>query len=126
MVLLAGAAAAGLLFAGGVFHFTRRVRPRSRLRAATDRHGFRGRVIIRSSVTAEQPPIPTDPADDLKRSLLELKRDLQRASDARNLRPSYGRGGSSDAISLPHAAAWLNRPRAEPTMEPANHQFADA
>ena len=111
VVLLAGAAA-GLLFAGGVFHFTRRVRPRSRVSAATDRHGFRGRVIIRSSVTAEQPPITTDPADDLKRSLLELKRDLRRASEARDLRPPYGQGGSSDAIPLPPAATWLNWPRA--------------
>lgn len=91
-------------------------------RVVADRQSFR---VPLPSATAER-PITADPADNLKQSLLELKRDLQRASEARDLRPSYRKDGSSDAISLPPAVTWLNRPRADPAVEPANHQFADA
>jgi hypothetical protein len=61
-------------------------------------------------------------SDDLKRSLLALKRDLKNASEVRNLRPSR-KVSSSGAISLPPTAAWLSRPKVKPTME---QQLADA
>ena len=110
LVILAGAAGATLLFAGGTFHFTRQSRRRARTsaRAAT-------RTISRS----KRPPLTTDRSDDLKRSVLELKRDLKNAS----LRPSREKVSSSGAISPPPTAAWLARPKVKPTME---QQLADA
>ena len=81
VVCLACAAAAGLLFAGGVFQFTRRV-PQRRHKHVIDRHGIRAPVGIRSPIAAKRPPTDTDPANDLKRSLLEHKRDLKSASEA--------------------------------------------
>lgn len=124
IVLLAGAAAAGLLFAGGVVHFTRRVRRRSRKHAVTDRRGDRVPAVSRLSVAAKLPPMTTDPADD--RRPRELRRDLKRASEARNLIPSDRKHASSSAMSLPHASAWLSRPQAEPSMKSANCCGADA
>jgi hypothetical protein len=126
IVLLAGAAAAGLLFAGGVFHFTRHVHRRSRKQAVTDGRGVRQPVVIKSSLAAKLQPTTTDPADDLKRSLGELKHDLQRASEACNLPSSYQTHASSCATLLPHAAAWLSRPQAKPTRKPANSHAAAA
>ena len=66
VVVLSGAAtAAGLLFAGGVFHFTRRGQLRSRKRTVADRHGVRWQVV--SWVAANPSPMTTDWADDLTR-----------------------------------------------------------
>jgi hypothetical protein len=107
------------LFAGGTFYFTRQSR-RSSARAAT--RTTRGPAVIRSPVAAKRPPLTNDPADDLKRSVLELKRDLKNASEVRNLRPSREKVSASGAISLPPTAAWLTRP-IKPTME---QQLADA
>jgi hypothetical protein len=120
VIFLAGAAAAGLIFAGGVFHFVRRVQPRSRVRVVADEHEF----AARTTVTPEPPPPTTNPPDDLEQSLRALTRNLQRASKMRDLRPTYA-DDSSSAISLPPAAAWLNRVRAQPTIEAINHQFCD-
>ena len=119
VILLAGVAAAGLFFAGGVFHFARRVQPRSRVRVVAGGQGFAGQA---TSGTPEYPPLTTSPAEDLEQSLRALTRNLQRASKMRDWHPSHA-DDSSPAISLPPAAAWLNRVRAEPTIEPTNHQF---
>jgi hypothetical protein len=111
--LLAGAAAAGLLFAGGVFHLTRQVNRRARKR------GVREAAVVRSSVAAKLAPPTSGPADDLKRSLRELKRDLKRASGTYNLSPSSRKRAPSTAISLPHASDWLSRPEAEASADTA-------
>ena len=50
---------------------------------------------LQKNITAKRPPLTTDPADDLKRSLLELKSDLKSASEARNVRSSRDKGGST-------------------------------
>jgi hypothetical protein len=102
VVLLASAATTAgllLLFAGGIFHFTGG-HLRSRKRAVTLRHCVRG---LASSVAAKSPPMTTDWAEDLGR--LEVKRDRLGAPELRNLPVSRQR----DAVSLPQAAAWLNR-----------------
>jgi hypothetical protein len=121
LVFLAGAAGAALLFAGGTFHFTRQ--KRARTSAGTATRPVRGPAVTRSPVASKRPPLTTDPADDLKRSLLELKRDLKNASKVCNLRPSREKVSSGGAISLPPTAAWLTRPKVKPTME---QQLADA
>jgi hypothetical protein len=121
VIFLAGTAAAGLIFAGGVFHFARRVQPLSRVHVIVDQHDF----AVRTTVAPEHPPPPTNPADELERSLRALTRNLQRASKMRVSHPSYA-DDSSPAISLPPAAAWLNRVHAEPTIEPTSFQFSDA
>jgi hypothetical protein len=133
VVLLAGAAALGLLFAAGAFHFTRHVHLRSRTRAVADRHGVRGPVVVRSLVGAKPSPMMVDPTDGLKKSLRELGHHLKPTLQAGNF-PSTHRtdgsfpascrtDGSSGAIPLPPAAAWLTRPKAKPTMK---QQLADA
>jgi hypothetical protein len=119
VIFLAGMAAAGLIFAGGVFHFALRVQPRSRVIA--DQEDF----AVRTTVTPGHPPPPTNPADELERSLRALTRNLQRASKTRVSHPSYA-DDSSPAISLPPAAAWLNRVHVESSIEPASLQFSDA
>jgi hypothetical protein len=126
IVLLAVAAATGLLLAGGVFHLTHRVHRRSREQAIADRRGVREAVVIRSSVAAKLPPVTTDPADDLNRSRRELRRDPRRASEAYNLPLSLRKHASSCATSLPHAGAWLSRPQAKPTTKPANCHGVEA
>jgi hypothetical protein len=83
VVLLGGAA--GLLFAGGVFHLTRRNHLRSRERVVAERHGPRRQVVVRSSVAAKPPPMTTNWAEDLKRKLHELERDRSDAPEACNL-----------------------------------------
>ena len=127
LVLLAGAAGAALLFAGGTFHFTRQTRRSARTSVDAARHAIRESAVIRSQVAAKRQLLTTDPADDLKGSLLELKRDLKNASEPSNLRSSRAKGSSSSgAVWLPHSAAWLSRPQAKPRTEPANYQLADA
>ena len=123
VVLLAGAAAVGLLFAGGVFHFTRHLSRRAHKRLVPVRDRISRPLVITSPVAAKRPPITADPPDDLTRTLLEHERHLKPALQDCNLRSSPGQ---SSAISLPHAAAWLSRPHAKPTTEPASHQLADA
>jgi hypothetical protein len=122
VVLLGGAAAVGLLFAAGAFHFTRRVHLRSRTRAIADWHGVRGPVVVRSSVAAKPSPMMSDPAEGVKRSLRELDRYLEPALAACNLPLSDQMG----AVYLPDAAAWLSRPKAKATTEQGNRQLADA
>ena len=68
MVLLAGAAA-GLLFAGGIFHFTRCGRLPSRKHVVADQ------AVVRSLGPAKPPPMTTVLVEDLARKLRELKRD---------------------------------------------------
>jgi hypothetical protein len=70
LVLLVGAAGAALLFAGGTFHFTRQIR-RSSARAAT--RTTRGQPLL-DHQSLRSGRLTNDPADDLKRSVLELKR----------------------------------------------------
>jgi hypothetical protein len=122
LLLLAGAAGAALLFAGGTIHFTRQSRQRARTSARAATRTTRGPAVIRSPVAAKRPPLTTDPADDLKRSLLELKRGLKNASEVRNLRPSREKVSSSGAISLPPTVAWLTRSKAKTRAD----ELADA
>ena len=127
LVLLAGAAGAALLFAGGTFYFTRQTRRSARTSVDAVRHTNRESAVIGSPVAAKRPLLTTDPADDLKGSLRELKRDLKNASEPSNLRSSRAKGSrSSGAVWLPHSAAWLSRPQVKLRTEPANYQLADA
>ena len=119
VVLVAGAAAAALCFAGGVFHFTRRGHLRSRKRAVADRNGVSG---VRSSVAAKSSPMMADPAEGLKRNLRELGHHLKPALEACNLPLSNQTG----PVSLPDTAAWLTRPKAKPPAEQTIRQLADA
>ena len=121
VVLLAGAAAAGLLFAGGIFHVTRHLSRRTHKQLVSARNGIIGALDITSPVASKQPSITSDPPDDVTRTLLE--RDLKPALEACNFPWSHHTDGSSGAISLPPAAAWLTQPKAKPTME---QQLADA
>jgi hypothetical protein len=117
VILLAGAAAAGLVFAGGALHLTRRVHQRTRERSVIVRHEVRGLPVIRSLLEAMPSPVRPDPAQNLKRSLRELRCDLNRASEAVSSPSRDGRPASRSAILLPHAAAWLSRAHAKPTVE---------
>jgi hypothetical protein len=117
VVLLAGAAA-GLLFAGGVFYFTRRGLMRSSKRALAKRHGV---IVARSTIT-HPPAVTTNWAEDLRLKLGELNRDRPSAPKAGNMPLSHQR----DAVALPHAAARLKRPKAKPTKEQTSRQLADA
>ena len=126
VVLLAGAAAVGLLFAAGAFHVTRRVHLRSRTRAIADRHGVRGPVAVRSSVVAKPSPMMADPVEGLKTSLRELGHHLKPTLQACNIPSSHRTDSSSGAISLPPAAAWLTRPKAQLPAEQKNRQLAEA
>jgi hypothetical protein len=120
VVLLAGAAAAGLLFAGGIFHITRHLSRRTHKQLVPARNGIIGALDI-ASVASKQPSIISDPPDDVTRTLLD--RDLKPALRACNFPWSHHTDGSSGAISLPPAAAWLTRPKAKPTLE---QNLADA
>ena len=101
--LLAGAAAAGLCFAGAVFHFTRRVHRSARTRLVAD-----SLVVIRSPVEAMPLHMTSDPAEDVEQSAGEPRRDRQRT---REHLPLSDQTRNYTAIPLPHAAAWdLGRP----------------
>jgi hypothetical protein len=117
-VFLVGAAAAGLLFAGGAFHLTRHVKRRSHNYTVPDRGEVRGTVAIRASVPQKLPPMMTTLGNH--HGLRELKRDLKRASEAGNLSRSDRKRAASGAISLPHASTWLRRPKTEPSAKLAN------
>jgi hypothetical protein len=109
VVLLAGAAATGLLFAGGIFHVTRHLSRRTHKQLVPARNGIIVAHDITSPVASKQPSITSDPPDDVTRTLLE--RDLKPALQACNFPWSHHTDGSSGAISLPPAAAWLTRPK---------------
>ena len=115
VVLLAGAAAAALCFAGGVFHFTRRVHRSERLDAAADGHGVREPVGCRPLVDV----ITSDLVEGVEQGLRDLKqrnRETLLLSDEAH---------DDTAVFLPHAAAWLSQPKAKPRT-PANYELADA
>ena len=118
VVLLAGVAAAALCFAGGVFHFTRRVHRSVRLDAVADGHGVREPVGGRSLVDA----ITSDLVQGVEQGLRNLKRDQQRS---RETLPLSDEKRDDTAVFLPHAAAWLSGPKAKPRTL-ANCQLADA
>jgi hypothetical protein len=63
-----------------------------------------------------------DPAEGRKRSLRELEHHLKPALEACNL-PLSNR---IVAVSLPDAAAWFTRPKANPCAEQTIRQLADA
>ena len=114
--LLAGAAAAALCFAGVVFHFTRRVHRSARTRLVAD-----SLVVIRSAVEAMPLHMTSDPVEDVEQSAGEPRRDRQRTRE--HLRLS-DQTRNYTAIPLPHAAAWLSRPKDKPRT-PANYELAD-
>jgi hypothetical protein len=118
VLLLAGAAAAALCFAGGVFHFTHRVRRSARLDAVADGHDVREPVGGRSLVDA----ITSDLVEDVEQGLRNLKRDQQRYRE--NL-PVSDETHNDTALFLPHAAAWLSAPKAKPRTF-TSYQLADA
>jgi hypothetical protein len=120
VVLLAGAAAAGLLLAGGVLHFTRRVHRRAHTQVVADRRSARWPLANKPLVEAM--PLHMT-AEYLKQSLHELKRDRQRAREDLLL---LDQTHEYTAVSLPHAAAWLSRPKATQTVKAVNRQLADA
>jgi hypothetical protein len=118
VVLLAGAAAAALCFAGGVFHFTRRVQRSARLDAVADGHDVREPVGDGSLVDA----ITSDLVEDVEQGLRHLRRDQQRS---RETLPLSDEAHDDTAVFLPHAATWLSGSKAKPRT-PANYQLADA
>jgi hypothetical protein len=118
VVLLTGAAAAALCFAGGIFHFTRRVHRNERLDAAADGHDIREPIDDRSLVDA----ITTDLVEDMEQGLRNPKRDPRRSRESLLLPDEEY---DDAAVFLPHAAAWLSRPKAKPRTS-ANYQFAYA
>jgi hypothetical protein len=134
VVLLAGAAVLGLLFAAVAFHVTRHVHLRSRTRAIADQQGVRGPVAVRSSVATKPSSMMTDLPEGRKTSLRELGHHLKPTLEACNS-PSSQHGSfptrcrtddASGAISLPPAAAWLTRPKAKLRVEQAICALADA
>jgi hypothetical protein len=131
VVLLAGAAVLGLLFATVVFHVTRHVHLRSRTRAIANQQGVRELVAVRLSGATRPSPMMADLPEARKTSPRELGHHLKPTLEACNS-PSSQHGSfptwcrtddASGAISLPPAGAWLSRPKAEPTIE---QQLADA
>ena len=134
VVLLAGAAVLGLLFAAVAFHVTRHVHLRSRTRAIADQQGVRGPVAVRSSVATKPSSMMADLPEGRKTSLRELGHHLKPTLEACNS-PSSQHGSfptrcrtddASGAISLPPAAAWLTRPKAKLRVEQAICELADA
>ena len=67
-----------------------------------------------------------NPTEGLKTSLRELRHHLKPTLQACNIPSSHRTDGSSGAISLPPAAAWLTRPEANPRAEQTIRQLADA
>jgi len=124
-VLIAGAAAAGLLFAGGAFLLKGRVYRRSDKHALSDRRSVRSAIGNSSSVAQKLAPIAADLATEQIHRKLE--RDLNRVFAATNSSRSDRRQpSSSGAISLPHASAWLSRVYIEPSANMACSCNADA
>ena len=123
VALLAGAAIAGLCFAGGVFHFTRRVHRSARLHTVAYGHGGRERpVCVRPLVDAIPLRITSDLVEGgVEQSLRDLKRYRRRTRENLSLASETY---DDAAVCLPHAAAWL-RPKAKPRT-PSNYQLAEA
>ena len=86
--------------------------------AVADGHGVREQVGGRSLVDA----ITSDLVEGVEEGLRNLKRDQQRS---RETLPLSDKAHDDTAVFLPHAAAWLSGPKAEPRT-PANYQLADA
>jgi hypothetical protein len=103
VVLLAGTAALGLLFAGGACHAIRHIHLRSRTGVIADRG--KGPVAVRSSVATKPSPMMADRAEGRNTSLRKLGHHRKPNLQACNSE------GSSGVISLPPAAAWLTRPK---------------
>jgi hypothetical protein len=120
--LLAGAAVAGLFFAGGVFHFTRRVHRRVRMHVVTDGHGVTEPVGVRPLVDAMPLPMTTDFVEDVEQRLRNLKRERLRIREDLALSVETR---DDTAVFLPHAATWLSRPKAKPRT-PASYELVDA
>jgi hypothetical protein len=123
VALLAGAAIAGLCFAGGVFHFTRRVHRSARLHTVAYGPGGREEPVgVRPLVDEIPLPITSGLVEGVEQSLRDLKRYRRRARENLSLSSETYDDG---AVSLPHAAAWLSRPKAKPRA-PSNYQLAEA
>ena len=82
VVLLAGAAVLGLLFAAVAFHVTRHVHLRSRTRAIADQQGVIGPVTVRSSFATKPSPMMADLPEGRKTSLRELGHHLKPTLEA--------------------------------------------
>jgi hypothetical protein len=119
VVVLAGAVAAVLCFAGAVFHFTRRVHRGGRLDTVADgRDGVGESVGGGTSVDA----ITSNLIEDVEYGLRNLLRDQQRNCETVVL---ANEAQDDTTVFLPHAAAWLSGPKAKSRM-PENYQLADA
>jgi hypothetical protein len=116
VVVLAGAAAAALCFAGAVFHFTRRIHRDGRLDTVADGHDRVG-----ESVTSAD-AITADLIEDVEYGLRNLLRDQQRNCET-VVRANEAQDDTT--VFLPHAAAWLSGPKAKSRMT-ENYQLADA
>jgi hypothetical protein len=112
LVVLAGAAAAALCFAGALFHFTRRIHRSVLPHAVADGRG------------ASEPVGGRSLADVIEFDLVEGvdQRDQQRN---REHLPTSDETHDNTAVLLPHAATWLSEPKAKPRTV-ANYQLADA
>jgi hypothetical protein len=119
VVLLAGAAAVGLLFAVGIFHFTGRVHRELRRHVVADGDCVREPVGVEPLVDAMPLPMTTDLVEDVDQALRNPKR-----TRPENL-PLSNETRDDTAVFLPHAAAWLSRPKAKPRMR-ASYELADA
>jgi hypothetical protein len=119
VVVLAGAAAAALCFAGAVFHFTRRVHHGGRLDTVADEHGGVGESVGGgTSVDA----ITSDLIEDVEYGLRDLLRDQQRSRETLVVSDETQ---DDSTVFLPHAAAWLSGPKTK-SRTPENYQLADA
>jgi hypothetical protein len=117
VVVLAGAAAGALCFAGAVFHFTRRVHRGGQLDAVADGHGG-GELVSRESLVDVVTP---DFVHGVEQRLRNLLRDRQRIRETLVLSDETW---DDATVSLPHAAAWLSGLKAKPRT-PASYQLAD-
>jgi hypothetical protein len=122
VVLLAGAAAVGLLFAAGIFHFTGRVHRELRRHVVADGDCVREPVGVEPLVDAMPLPMTTDLVEDVDQGQRNPKRDRRRT---RENWPLSNETRDDTAVFLPHAAAWLSRPKAKARMQ-ASYELADA
>jgi hypothetical protein len=119
VVVLVGAAAAAMCFAGAVFHFTRRVHHGGQLDVVADGGGGVGES-VGGGTSADA--ITSDLIEDLEYGLRNLLRDQQRNHETIVLADD---AQDDTTVLLPHAAAWLSVPKAKPRT-PANYQLVDA
>jgi hypothetical protein len=116
VALLAGAAAAGLLFAGGVFHLTRRVQRRAETHLAANR-------LVVAGPPVDAMPLTPDQAENVTQSVCKVSRDQQRG---RENWPLSNETRQYAVVSLPHAATWLGRAESKPRRPAARPELADA